>query len=134
MFTKEYLMKMKTKVIVVVGLILMLVLTSACSGSGAECSVVYKVKGGRESLDVVINPPGEEGDFQMDGGLQRNMYIGGNKPVEIEFKGALEKTFQESGNTYQIDVLVKAVNDKLSSYTLKVTGGVYGDTPHICSK
>ena len=127
-------MKMKTNAIVVMGLILMLALTSACSGSGAECNVVFKVKDGRESLDIVINPPGEEGDFQMDGGLQRNMYISGNKPVEIEFKGELEKTFQESGNTYQIDVLVKAVNDKLTSYTLKVTGGVYGDTPHICSK
>ena len=127
-------MKMKTNVIVVMGLILMLILTSACSGSGAECKVVYKMKDGRESLDIVINPPGEEGDFNINGGLQRNMYISGSKPAEIEFKGTLEKTFQESGNTYQIDVLVNAVNKKLSSYTLKVTGGVYGDTPYICSK
>lgn len=125
---------MKKKQVFILVLICCSVIFSACSGEGAECKVVFKVKDGAESLDIIVNPPGEDGAYTMDGGLKRNMYISANKPTEIEFKGVLTKTYEESGNAYDIDVLVKVVNDKLTAYNLKVTGGVYGDTPFECSK
>ena len=125
---------MKKKLVLFVVLILGLTFLSACSGSGAECKAVYKVKDGAETLDIIINPPGEEGEYKMEGGLKRNMYISAGKPTEIEYKGTVTKTYEESGNIYEIDVLVKVVDDKLTSYNLRVTGGVYGNTPFECSK
>lgn len=125
---------MNKKIVWLIALILSLAVLSACSASGAECKAVFKVKDDRESLDIIVNPPGEGDEYSMDGGLTRNMHITAGKPTEIEYKGTLTKTYDVSGNVYQIDVLVKAVDDRLSSYKITVTGGVYGDTPFECSK
>ncbi|MCU0489761.1 MAG: hypothetical protein MUE67_12525, partial [Anaerolineales bacterium] len=84
-----------------------------------------------------VNPPGETGDSSLDGKLTRNMNIsssGGTINRVTTYTGEIEKQFKDSGNLYTIAVDVKVDDDRLISYQLTVSGGVYGETPQVCSK
>jgi hypothetical protein len=117
-------------------LVLSLILTgiTACSGKNAECKVTLDRDG---NLDIIVNPPGESGEAEQHGGLTRKMEIsasGGSTRSVTTYEGEIEKIYSESGHTYNINVFIKTANDRLLEYKLEVSGGVYGDTPHICEK
>jgi hypothetical protein len=107
---------------------------AGCSGKNAECKVTLDREG---TLGIIVNPPGESGEAKQQGGLTRNMEIsasGGSTQSVTTYEGEIEKTYSESGHIYTINVFIKTANDRLLEYRLEVTGGVYGDTPHICEK
>ncbi len=107
---------------------------TACSGKNAECKVILDKDG---NLELVVNPPGETGESSMDGKLTRNMNIsssGGTISRVTTYTGEIEKQYKDSGNLYTVAVDVKVDEDRLISYQLTVSGGVYGETPHTCSK
>jgi hypothetical protein len=116
-------------------LVLSLILgITGCSGKNAECKVTLDREG---TLGIIVNPPGESGEAKQQGGLTRNMEIsasGGSTRSVTTYEGEIEKTYSESGHIYTINVFIKTANDRLLEYRLEVTGGVYGDTPHICEK
>ena len=109
---------------------LILASLSGCSSKNAECKVTLDRKG---NLDIIVNPPGENGQVEQEGGLKRASRISSGSK-ETTYTGTIEKTYAESGNTYDIEVYIEIDNDRLVDYELKVTGGVYGDTPHTCQK
>ena len=113
-------------------LVLSLILTgiTGCSGKNAECKVTLDREG---NLDVIVNPPGESGEAEQHGGLTRKMAISPGS-AQTTYEGEIEKTFSESGHTYNIEVFIKIADDRLLDYKLEVTGEAYGDTPHICEK
>lgn len=111
-----------------------------CSGSNAECKVTYDAK--EDSFEIIVNPPGEPGDFTQDGTMNRTQSISreaGKDMVKItQYEVNLERTYKESGNTYKIVGSIKfddsGKKSKLVGYTLTITGGVYRETPHTCTK
>ena len=113
-------------------LVLSLILTgvAGCSSKNAECKVTLDRKG---NLDIIVNPPGESGEAEQHGGLTRTTQISyGSR--QTTYEGEIEKTYSESGHTYNIKVFIEIADDRLQDYKLDVTGGVYGDTPHTCEK
>ena len=117
-------------------LVLSLILTgiAGCSSKNAECKVTLDREG---NLDIIVNPPGESGEAEQHGGLIRKTKIsgsGGSIQSVTTYEGEIEKTYSESGHTYNIKVFIKIADDRLLDYKLEVTGEVYGDTPHICEK
>jgi hypothetical protein len=114
--------------------------TGGCSDSNAECKVTYDAN--KDSFQVIVHPPGESGDFAQDGTMNRTTSISreaGKDMVKItQYELDLERTFNESGNTYKITGFIKfddsGTKSKLVDYALEVTGGAYGETPHTCNK
>ena len=84
-------------------------------------------------LDIIVNPPGESGGAEQRGGLTRKTEISYGS-TQTTYEGEIEKTWSESGHTYNINVFIKIADDRLLDYKLEVTGEAYGDTPHICEK
>jgi hypothetical protein len=113
-------------------LVLSLILTgiAGCSSKNAECKVTLDRKG---NLDIIVNPPGESGEAEQHGGLTKKTAISYGS-TQITYEGEIEKTWSESGHTYNIKVFIKIADDRLLDYKLDVTGEAYGDTPHICEK
>jgi hypothetical protein len=111
-----------------------------CSQSSAECKVTYDAN--KDSFEIVVQPPGESGEFSMDGTMKKSTNISreaGKDMVKItQYDLDLERTFKESGSVYRITGFIKfddsGKKSKLVDYALEVTGGVYGETPHTCSK
>lgn len=101
-----------------------------CSGKNAECKVTLDKEG---NMDIIVNPPGESGEAKQDGTLKRSTQISPGKST-ITYEGEITKTYAESGTSYTIQVFVQIADDSLVDYELEVSGGVYGDTPHTCSK
>lgn len=126
---------MKIKFIILTFIMLaLLVGLIGCSAKNAECKVTYDRDG---NLDIIINPPGEKGESSLKGTLTRNTTgsaSGGSVSMVTTYSGEIEKSFSESGNSYTIDVNITIEGDRLTAYQLSVTGGVYGDKPHICAK
>lgn len=115
-------------------LFVFLVGVTACSGKNAECKVIVDRDG---NFEIVVNPPGETGDSSLDGKLTRNMNISssvGTISRVTTYTGEIEKQYKDSGNLYTVAVDVKVDDDRLISYQLTVSGGVYGESPHTCSK
>jgi hypothetical protein len=115
-------------------LLVFLLGATACSSKNAECKVTLDGDG---NLDIIVNPPGESGESTQDGKLTRNMNIsssGGDINRITTYTGEIEKQFKESGNLYTIVVDIEIDQDRLTAYQLTVSGGVYGESPHICSK
>lgn len=122
--------KKNQETLYLVVILLICALLVGCSGKNSECKVTLDRDG---YLGIIVNPPGEDGASKEDGQLTRRTSISpGSSSVTIE--GDLEKIYAESGNSYNIHVYVSISDDRIKEYTLEVTGGVYGDTPHICSK
>ena len=49
------------------------------------------------------------------------------------YTGECTQFYGESGNTYTIDVKnIDLIGNKLTTYWLEVTGGVYGTDAHSC--
>jgi len=113
-------------------LVLALILTgiAGCSSKNAECKVTLDREG---NLDIIVNPPGESGAAERRGGLTKTTQISYGSS-QITYEGEIEKTWSESGHTYNINVFIKIADDRLLDYKLEVTGEAYGDTPHICEK
>ena len=114
--------------------------TGGCSDSNAECKVTYDAQ--EDSFEVIVNPPGETGDFTRDGTMKSttssSKEAGKDMVKTTQYEVNLERTYKESGNTYKI---VGSINfddsgnkSKLVGYNLTITGGVYGETPHTCTK
>ena len=121
---------MTKKIALLVALIVVGTLILTACGS-PECGLKVDKDG---YLDIQVNPPGETGKGKLDGGLKRVTKISPGKKT-VELSGTLTKVFSDSGNEYTIELLAEMdENDRLSSYELKITGGVYGNTPHTCSK
>jgi hypothetical protein len=113
-------------VLVVVGAIIL----TACGSP--ECSLKLDSDG---ALDIQVNPPGETGEGKLAGELKKAMNFSAGKMTAMGLSGTLTKVYSESGNEYTIELFAEIKNNnRLSAYELKVTGGVYGSTPHICSK
>lgn len=107
---------------------------TACSSKNAECKVIVDRDG---NFEIVVNPPGETGDSSLDGKLTRNMNISSSSGTisrVTTYTGEIEKQYKDSGNLYTVAVDVKVDDDRLISYQLTVSGGVYGESPHTCSK
>jgi hypothetical protein len=127
---KELKMKLPKILFSLLVLSILLLGAAGCSGKNAECKVSLDKDG---VLNFNINPPGESGEGKLDGSLQRNMSISpGN--VVTTYQGELVKTFDESGNSYTIQVDIEVADDRITTYKLEVSGPAYGDTPHTCSK
>ncbi len=110
--------------------LLICTLLVGCSGKNAECKVTIDRDG---YLGILVNPPGEDGASKEKGDLVKKTSTspsGSSTTIE----GDLEKIYAESGNSYNINVFVSISDDRIKEYELEVTGGVYGDTPHTCSK
>jgi hypothetical protein len=103
---------------------------TACSGKNAECKVTLDREG---NMDIIVNPPGESGPAEQDGTLQRKTSISPGKSTTT-YEGEIVKTYDESGATYTIQVFAEIADDRLTDYKLEVSGGVYGDSVHTCSK
>ncbi len=89
------------------------------------------------NLDIIVNPPGESGEAEQHGGLARRTEIsasGGSHQLVTTYEGEIEKTYSESDRTYNFKVFIKISGGRFLEYKLEVTGGVYGDTSHICKK
>ena len=117
-------------------LVLSLILTgiAGCSSKNTECKITLDREG---NLDIIVNPPGESGEAEQHGGLARRKEISasdGSHQSVTTYEGKIEKTYSETGRTYNIKVFIKISDDRLLEYELEVTGGVYGDTPHTCKK
>jgi len=117
--------------------------TVGCSDSNAECKVTYDAK--EDIFEIIVNPPGEPGEFtqySLDEGMKRKTSMSkepGKDLVKItQYEINLERTYKGSGNTYGIVGYVKfddsGKKSKLIGYNLTITGGVYGETPHTCTK
>lgn len=98
-----------------------------CSDSNAECKVTYDAK--EDSFEIIVNPPGEPGDFTQGGTIKRTT-VGdaGQRIIKSTYEVNLERTYIESGNTYEILGSIKPDDSgnrsKLVGYTLTITGGV----------
>ena len=103
---------------------------AGCSGKNAECKVTLDKEG---NMDIIVNPPGETGEAKQDGTLKRATQISPGKST-MTYEGEITKTYAESGTSYTIQVFVQIADDSLVDYELEVSGGVYGDMPHTCSK
>ena len=115
-------------------LLVIVMLVTGCSGSGAECKVTMDGDG---FLDIIINPPGESDRSEEKGELTRQTSIsasGGSTESVTTFTGEIEKVYSDSGATYVIDVFIEISDEDIQDYKLEVTGGVYGDSPHTCTK
>ena len=111
-------------------ILLICTLLVGCSGKNAECKVTLDRDG---YLGIIVNPPGEDGASKTEGNLARTTSVRpGGSSTTIE--GDLEQIYAESGNSYNIHVFVSISDERIQEYTLEVAGGVYGDTPHTCSK
>jgi hypothetical protein len=111
-------------------LTIILIGSVGCSGKNAECKVTLDKEG---NMDIIVNPPGESGEAKQDGTLKRSRQITPGKSTTT-YEGEIVKTYAESGSSYTIQVFVQTADDRLMDYELEVSGGVYGDTPHTCSK
>lgn len=103
---------------------------AACSSKSAECKVTLDREG---NMDIIVNPPGESGEAKQEGTLKRSRQISPGKSATT-YDGEIVKIYAESGASYTIQVFVEIADDRLVDYELEVSGGVYGDTPHTCSK
>ena len=121
--TKKHLLSLLVLSLILAGI-------AGCSSKNAECKVTLDRKG---NLDIIVNPPGERGEAKQDGGLTRKTAISPGS-AQTTYEGEIEKTYSESGHTYNIKVFIKIADDRLQDYKLEVTGEAYGDTPHICEK
>ncbi|MDP1544506.1 MAG: hypothetical protein Q8L87_00680 [Anaerolineales bacterium] len=104
-----------------------------CSNTNAECKVTLDRS---KKLDIIVNPPGETGESSQEGALQRNLLIsssGGEIERVTNYVGGITKTYVESGHEYEILIDIFIKDEKLTDYTLTVTGGIYGDAPHTCT-
>ena len=117
-------------ILALLALTTLLLAAAGCSGQNAECKVTFD---GEETLNIIVNPPGESGTAQMDGSLERNARVSPGKVVAT-YDGQVVKTYDASGARYTIQVHIETAGDRLTAYTLEVTGGVYGSTPHTCTK
>lgn len=117
--------------------------TAGCGGSNAECKVTYDAR--EDSFTIIVNPPGETGEFTQvnpDGSYRRKTHVSkepGQDAVQItEYEINLVRTYNESGNIYEIQGKIEfddsGDKSKLTSYTLTITGGVYGELPFQCTK
>jgi hypothetical protein len=117
--------------------------TVGCWGSNAECKVTYDAR--EDSFEIIVNPPGETGEFTQfnpDGSYKRKTHVSkepGQDAVAItEYEINLVRTYNESRNTYEIQGKIefddRGDKSKLTSYTLTITGGVYGDASFQCTK
>ena len=116
--------------LIIFALSILLLSITGCSGANAECKV--KAKKG-EFPQIIVNPPGESGHSEISCKFSRNTSISNNSS-STTYTGECTQTYDESGNTYTIDVdHIDIVGDKLDSYKLIVTGGVYGSDAHSCA-
>jgi hypothetical protein len=122
--------RIKNHLLSLLALSLILTGIAGCSSKNAECKVTLDREG---NLDIIVNPPGESGAAEQHGGLTRKTEISYGS-TQTTYEGEIEKTWSESGHTYNIKVFIKIADDRLLDYKLDVTGEVYGDTPHICEK
>jgi hypothetical protein len=122
--------KIKNHLLSLLVLSLILAGIAGCSSKNAECKVTLDREG---NLDIIVNPPGESGEAEQHGGLTRKTQISYGSS-QTTYEGEIEKTFSESGHTYNIKVFIKIADDRLQDYKLDVTGEAYGDTPHTCEK
>jgi hypothetical protein len=131
---EEKAMNNKVKLISIPILMLaILVGIAGCAGKNTECKVTLDRKG---SLDILVNPPGETGKASQDGSLQKMTSIsssGGSISKITTYSGEIEKQYPESGNNYTIGVNITIEDEQLTAYQLTVAGGVYGETPHVCT-
>jgi len=105
----------------------------SCSSKNAECKVTLDRKG---NLDIIVNPPGEADESSQEGSLQKQTSIsasGGSSSKVVTYDGEITKQYTETGNSYIVNVDITIEDDRLTAYKLTVTGGVYGETPHICT-
>ena len=114
-----------------------------CSDSKAECKVTYDAK--EDSFEIILNPPGESGEFtqhNVDGSMKvstsASKEAGGDFVKFTKYEVNIERKYNESGNAYQIVGSIEfddsGKKSKLVGYSITITGGVYGDTPHMCTK
>jgi hypothetical protein len=122
--------RIKNHLLSLLALSLILTGIAGCSSKNAECKVTLDREG---NLDIIVNPPGESGEAEQHGGLTRKTEISYGS-TQTTYEGEIEKTWSESGHTYNINVFIKIADDRLLDYKLEVTGEAYGDTPHICEK
>lgn len=134
MIIKEMNYKIKLIVITILVLAILLVITG-CSGRKAECKVTLDRQG---NLDIIVNPPGESGQVVKEGSLQEETSSGldsdGSFSTVTTYVGELKFNYPETGNSYTVSVNITIEEEQLVAYELTVTGGVYGETPHHCSK
>lgn len=121
-------------------------LLAACSTADPECDVQYDDGG----FEVVLNPPGETGDYEQRrvGSVHYTTKVSSGEEgwsKTTEYKVDLIQQYEESGNRYKIDGAITAANPDLLhkilqqdmmlvDYDLTVTGGAYEDTPLECTK
>ncbi len=110
-------------------LVFLFVVITGCAGR-AECGV---------QLDgdfpiPVVNPPGEKAGsgFVNNCTYEKNMSIG--ETTQTTYDGSCDVEFEESGNVYIADLYVVIIDGKVTEYRVEVTGGVYGQEAHICTK
>ena len=103
---------------------------TGCSGANAEC----QVKAGKGAFpQIIVNPPGETGEAEISCKVSKQTSITPGMSSST-YTGECTQIYEESGNTYTIDVNnIAIVGNRLESYWLGVTGGVYGETPFVCT-
>ncbi|MCJ7696504.1 MAG: hypothetical protein MUO40_13925 [Anaerolineaceae bacterium] len=119
----------RKKYLINIALFVILLSIMGCSGANAEC----KVKAGKgEFPQIIVNPPGETGEAEITCKYSRHRE-GSPGTSSTNYTGECTQYYGESGNTYTINVInIYIVDNRLESYRLEVTGGVYGTDAHIC--
>lgn len=122
---------MKTRLLLGRLLLLSVVLVACSSGQVEPPSCDVYVEG--ESINVVIDLPAEETDYIDTHDLTAPGVSGTPSKVTID-SGGSSIEYSNTGNSYNIAYTVTYENGEITDYHISITGNVYGDVEHTCTK